>query len=201
MSFSKMGIDLINVIEGASTKPFSFMAHYPGAGVGGHCIPVDPYYLIAYGEKNGFHHDFLLIARRINNEMPKFVVELAVSALNEKQKPMKGSNVAVLGLAYKPDIDDYRESPAFEIIKELKNRGANVRTFDPYVKEHSTSESVSEALENADAAVIVTGHSEFKKLTYGDFKRLGVKAIIDGRNIYPKELFIQNGIVYKGIGR
>lgn len=110
MSFSKLGIDVVNVIDGAATKPFAFMPHYPGAGVGGYCIPVDPYYLIDYAKANGFYHDFLSLARRINDHMPAFTVSQLEAALNEKKIALHSSEVAVLGLAYKPNIDDCRGS-------------------------------------------------------------------------------------------
>ena len=103
-SFLYLGIDVINVIKGAATKPFAFMPHFPGCGVGGHCIPVDPYYLIQYAKNIGFNHDFLSLARRINEEMPEFTVQLLAKALNENKMVLNGTRVAVLGLAYKPEI-------------------------------------------------------------------------------------------------
>src|SRR3989344_3666702 len=142
MSFTKLGIDVVNVIQGAATKPFSFHPHFPGCGVGGHCIPVDPYYLIEYAKDNGFHHDFLSLARRINNRMPQFTVDLVIDALNSKDIAIRGKKIAVLGLAYKADIDDCRESPSFEIVKHLRERGAEGSTFDPYVTKESTAKSL-----------------------------------------------------------
>lgn len=123
MSFSRLGIDVVNVIEGAATKPFSFLAHFPGCGVGGHCIPVDPYYLIEYAKDNGFEHNFLSLARRINRSMPTFTVELVLRGLNEIGMPLRHAKVAVLGLAYKQDIGDDRESPSHDIIRILKEYG------------------------------------------------------------------------------
>ena len=125
MSFEKLGIDVVNVIKGASTKPFSFLAHFPGCGVGGHCIPVDPYYLIEYGKQNGFNHEFLSTARRINNRMPVFTARLVERILRDLGVPLSYSTVAVLGLAYKPDVDDTRESPSFDIINALKRKIRN----------------------------------------------------------------------------
>lgn len=136
----------MNVINGAATKPFAFMAHYPGCGVGGHCIPVDPYYLIEYAKKNGFYHGFLSLARRINNQMPEFTAELAMMGLNEKKLSMNGAKIAVLGLSYKAEIDDCRESPSFEIIKQLEERGAEVVSYDPFVIAKSTAKTLEEAL-------------------------------------------------------
>jgi len=200
-SFSRLGIDIVRVIDGAATKPFAFLAHYPGCGVGGHCIPVDPYYLIEYAKKNGFQHDFLSLARRINSEMPAFTIELTARALNEKMIAVNGARVAVLGLAYKPDIDDCRESPAFDIIKGLGDLGADVVTFDPYVPLQSSAKSLNDALRGAQAVVIATAHTAFRALTPAELQKFGVSAVIDGRNCLDKEAFTKAGIIYKGIGR
>ncbi|MDQ1329226.1 MAG: UDP-N-acetyl-D-glucosamine dehydrogenase, partial [Candidatus Poribacteria bacterium] len=201
MSFSHLGIDVVNVINGAATKPFAFMSHLPGCGVGGHCIPVDPYYLIEYAKNRGFNHDFLSLARRINEEMPEFTAKMVVRALNEKRLAVNGTRVAVLGLSYKPEIDDCRESPAFKIIEYLKEYGADVVTYDPFVPGSSSVDSLQEALKGSPAVVVVTAHNEFKKLTPQDFLRNGVSVIVDGRNCLIKEKFVKAGIVYKGIGR
>jgi UDP-N-acetyl-D-glucosamine dehydrogenase len=201
MSFSRLGIDVIEVIKGASTKPFAFMAHYPSCGVGGHCIPVDPYYLIEYAQKNGFHHDFLSLARRINNKMPEFTVEQLILALNKREMAIKGSVVAVLGLAYKPNIDDCRESPAFHVIKELERHEAKVRVFDPHVPSKSTVQNLDEALEGADAVVIVTAHDEFRALTPEALAARKVKVMVDGCNCLDKNEFAPSPVTYAGIGR
>ena len=202
MSFSRLGIDVVNVIKGAATKPFSFMAHYPSCGVGGHCIPVDPYYLIDYAEKkNGFFHQFLSLARRINNHMPEFTVEQLVLACNGRKKVLNGSSVAVLGVAYKADVSDCRESPAFEIIKHLSDVGADVRVFDPHVPEFQTVTSLEEALQGALAVIVATAHSEFKNLIPSQLAEAGVEIIVDGCNCLPKEEFVNAGITYRGIGR
>lgn len=201
MSFAKLGIDVVNVIKGASTKPFSFMAHFPGCGVGGHCIPVDPYYLIEYGKENGFNHEFLSMARKINNRMPVFTVELAEKFLKEKGTSLSGSVVAVLGLSYKSNVDDTRESPSFDIINALKTRGARVIAYDPYVPKLSDTETLDEAISHADAVIIATAHREFRTLTPKHFKDSSVRCLIDGRNCLDKEEFRHSAIVYAGIGR
>lgn len=200
-SFSKMDIDVVNVIEGAATKPFSFIPHYPGCGVGGHCIPVDPYYLIEYAKSYGFSHDFLALARNINNSMPHFTVELTMKGLNEKGLAINNAKVAVLGLAYKADIDDIRESPALEILKLLKDYGADAVSFDPYVLNKSTAQSLDSALEGAKAVIVATSHQQFKALKPQDFLARGVLVVVDGRNCLDKKDFLASGLVYKGIGR
>lgn len=200
-SFHHLNIDVVNVIEGAATKPFSFMPHYPGCGVGGHCIPVDPYYLIEYAKKNGFNHDLLSWARRINNSMPEFTLELLSEGLNQINKSIKGTKVALLGLSYKPNIDDCRESPAFQILQLLKEKEADIITYDPYVKNQSSAKTLKETMNDAQAIIIATAHDEFKNLKLNDFLSTKVKVIIDGRNCLDMNSFNQSDIIYLGIGR
>lgn len=199
-SFDKLGINIVNVIDGATTKPFAFMPHYPGCGIGGHCIPVDPYYLISYAKKNGFRHNFLALACQVNEEMPKFTAQQVVTELQELGLSIKGAKVAVLGLAYKANIGDYRESPAFEVIKHLEQLGAKVISYDPYVLDKSTAGSLTEALQDAVAVVVTTAHNQFKKLAPDQLKTYGVRLVVDGRNCLDKSKFQRAGLRYKGIG-
>jgi len=212
MSFTKLGIDIVNVIDGAATKPFAFMPHYPGVGVGGHCIPVDPYYLIEYAHKNGFTHKFLKTARDINNGMPQFTVERLVDGLNEDGKKLEGAKVTLLGLSYKANVGDLRESPSLVILELLKSAGAHVVTHDPYInrlegtKDYHTKKPYSKndieaAIKGADAVIVATGHKEYKSLNMEIFSRLGTKVIIDGRNCLNKKLALETGLIYRGIGR
>jgi len=201
-SFDVLNIDVKDVIEGAATKPFAFMAHYPSCGVGGHCIPVDPYYLIERAKQSGFDHKFLKIAREINNGMPAYTVELLQDALNQVRLPINGTHVGVLGLSYKANIDDVRESPAFKVINHLEKHGAKVDTFDPHVKKRSSVKSLDALLKKSEALVLVTDHKEFKDiLTPALLKKHKIRVIIDGKNCLDKALFIKSGIIYKGIGR
>lgn len=200
-SFDVLDIDVKDVILGASTKPFAFMPHFPSCGVGGHCIPVDPYYLIERAKQSGFDHEFLKIARKINNSMPSYAVELLQDALNKIERPMKGANVGVLGISYKANVDDTRESPAFKVIKHIKNHGSNVLVFDPHILQSSTVKSLEELLEKSEALVLVTDHDEFKKIDPALFKKHGIKVIIDGKNCLDKETIKNLDIIYKGIGR
>lgn len=199
ISFDRAGIDIINVIRGASTKPFGFMPFYPGCGVGGHCIPVDPYYLIRYGRENGFEHKFLIAARRVNAKMPLYAIKVLERALKYRGKSLPGACIALLGLAYKRDIPDVRESPAITIRDALLKSGANVQTYDPYVPQGEAR--LSDALQKADAAILATDHSEFRNLGPNDFKKYGVTLVVDGRNCLDKEAFIDSDVVYRGIGR
>lgn len=201
MSFGRLGIDVVRVIEGAATKPFSFMPHFPGCGVGGHCIPVDPYYLIEYARANGFNHRFLSLAREINEGMPKYTVDIAENSLKEAGLSIKNSVVAVLGLAYKADIDDCRESPAIAIVKELEKRGASVASYDPHVPSMSTAGSLDAAVRKADAVIVATAHKEFKRIKPRFLSERGVNVLVDGRNCLNAESFLNEGIRYRGVGR
>lgn len=200
-SFDKLGIDVKDVILGASTKPFAFMAHFPSCGVGGHCIPVDPYYLIERAKKSGFDHKFLKIAREINNSMPSYTVEALQDALNEICLPMKGTKIGVLGISYKANVDDVRESPTFKILTLLKEHGVKYETFDPHVLKKSSIKTLNALLKKVDALVIATDHNEFKEIDPKIFKQYGIKVIIDGKNCLDKDAIKKLGIVYKGIGR
>ncbi|MCR4325872.1 MAG: nucleotide sugar dehydrogenase [Patescibacteria group bacterium] len=200
ISFDRAGIDLVNVIRGASTKPFGFVPFYPGCGVGGHCIPVDPYYLIRYGKRNGFEHRFLIAARRVNSRMPLYAVSVLEEALKEKKKKLSGAVVAILGLAYKRDVPDVRESPAAVIHDALLRKGVAVRTFDPYVP-GTTAKRLEDALSGVDAALVATDHTQFCSLTPQYFESHGVDVVVDGRNCLDKEAFMNSRILYRGIGR
>jgi UDP-N-acetyl-D-glucosamine dehydrogenase len=166
-----MGIDVWEVINAARTKPFGFQAFYPGPGLGGHCIPIDPFYLTWIGRKHGVHTRFIELAGEINTSMPKYVVNRVADALNEHAKPIKGSRISVLGVAYKKDVDDPRESPAFEIMELLIERGAHVSYNDPFIprlpamRHHEvrgdSQPLTPEYLGAQDCVLIVTDHSNY----------------------------------------
>lgn len=163
-----MNMDVWEVIEAASTKPFGFMPFYPGPGLGGHCIPIDPFYLSWKAKQSGFEARFIELAGQVNSQMPVYVVQRTMDALNSQRKAVNGSVVLVLGVAYKPNINDVRESPALDIISMLRRRGAAVRYSDPYIASlapegldlESTPFS-AQALSECDCAVIVTNHDAF----------------------------------------
>jgi UDP-N-acetyl-D-glucosamine dehydrogenase len=198
MSFTKLGIDVKNVIDGAATKPFAFMPHYPSIGVGGHCIPVDPYYLIEYARGYGFDHEFLSLARSINNRMPGFTVEQLIEGLGEAGISIKNAKITLLGLAYKPNVADDRESPSYKVIKILKDKGAVVTVYDPYLPGSSNAPNLQKAVNGADAIILATNHSEFQKLDPGKLK---VKVFVDGKNAFSRNSFEGQNIIYKGIGK
>lgn len=202
MAFDREGIDITHVINGAASKPFAFMAHYPGCGVGGHCIPVDPYYLIEYGKQFGFDHQVLRSARSINESMPHYTVEKLVQAVTDAGLALEKCTVALLGLSYKRDIGDKRESPSFVMLKDLTARQIRTETYDPYVPVESTMADLSSALTAANVVLIATNHSEFCDLVPEDFARFGVQIVVDGRNCLDKTLFTPDcGVRYVGIGR
>ena len=192
--FDKAGIPTKEVIEAASTKPFGFMAHWPGCGVGGHCIPVDPYLLIKESERSGYEPELLLRARKVNESMPNYTVQRVVKALNEVKRPVSGVKIALLGVAYKGNVDDIRGSPGLKIKQLLRDLGADVKVYDPYVGSESDYSSLEETF-GSECLVIATNHSEFKSLENLDLKN--VKVIVDGRNMLDKEKI---KVKYLGVG-
>jgi UDP-N-acetyl-D-glucosamine dehydrogenase len=180
----RMGINVWEVIDAAATKPFGFMPFYPGPGLGGHCIPIDPFYLSWKTKQAGIEARFIELAGHINGQMPHFVVDKVQNALNDHSKPLKGSHVHILGVAYKRDIDDVRESPALDIILLLERRGARVTYSDPFVPKlrldhrELTAEDPLAMSSRADCVVIVTDHSGFDYAAIVRDSRL----IVDSRN-------------------
>ncbi|HUY80240.1 MAG TPA: nucleotide sugar dehydrogenase [Acidobacteriaceae bacterium] len=182
----RMGIDVFEVINAARTKPFGFQAFYPGPGLGGHCIPIDPFYLSWKAKEFDFHTRFIELAGEVNTNMPYFIIDQTMAALNEHGKPLKGSQVLVLGVAYKRDVDDLRESPALTIIELLRKRGAVVSYNDPYFARvgrgrHYDLNMESTPLNNLgqyDAVLIVTDHSDY------DYARIVAESqlVVDTRN-------------------
>src|SRR5439155_7589368 len=160
----RMSINIWEVIDAAATKPFGFMPFYPGPGLGGHCIPIDPFYLSWKSKQAGIEARFIELAGYVNGQMPHFVVEKIQNALNDRGKAVKGSRIHIMGVAYKRDIDDVRESPALDIIHLLQRRGAVVTFSDPYVPTIRIDEQTIVASEDAsvvadaDCAVIITDH-------------------------------------------
>jgi len=180
-----MDIDVWEVIDAAKTKPFGFMPFYPGPGLGGHCIPIDPHYLSWKARQHGFECRFIELAGHINSSMPDYVVERVAEALNSVKKPINGSRVHILGVAYKRDVNDMRESPALDVIELLARRGATLSYTDPWVPELRTdghalkSTELSKAIgDRPDCLVICTDHSAF---TYDDIVNSGI-VIVDSRN-------------------
>lgn len=191
----KMHINFWEVIDAAKSKPYGFQAFYPGPGLGGHCIPLDPYYLSWKAREYGFHTSMIEASMMVNDKMPEYCVERTARVLNAFKKSLNGAKVLVLGVAYKQDIDDYRESPAIRVIEELEKTGAEVSYFDPWVREYrengvirqSVTELTAQVLGEADVVLITTAHSN---VDYA-FVQKYAKAIFDTKNamkhILPRE--------------
>src|SRR5258708_1189266 len=187
----RLGVDVWEVIEAAATKPFGFMKFTPGPGLGGHCIPVDPLYLSWKMKEMNYNARFIELASEINTNMPRYVVSRVLDAMNDRGRTLKGSKVLVLGVAYKPDIDDVRESPALDVIALLKKKGAEVSYQDPYIAhihhEHegwqmNSVKDLMEAVHESDVVVIVTDHVVY------DYPAIleGAKFVFDSRNALGK---------------
>jgi len=187
----RLGVDVWEVIDAAATKPFGFMKFTPGPGLGGHCIPIDPLYLSWKMKSFQYNARFIELASEINTNMPRYVVSRILDAMNDRGKVLKGSKVLVLGVAYKPDIDDVRESPAMDVIGLLKNKGANVEYHDPYIPHiHHENEGwqmdsvkdLMKSVKESDAVVIITNHKEY------DYKSIvdSAQFVFDSRNATRK---------------
>lgn len=199
MLCDKMKINLWEVVDAAKTKPYGFQAFYPGPGLGGHCIPLDPYYLSWKAREYGFHTSMIESSMMINDQMPAYCVERAGKILNSYKKSLNGSKVLVLGVAYKQDIDDYRESPAIRVIDILKKEGADVSFYDPWVKEYKENETFEKGLEvlteecvqEADLIMITTAHTNV------DYEMVQKNAtvIFDTKNVMKEFVDRENIVV------
>jgi len=187
----RLGVDVWEVIDAAATKPFGFMKFTPGPGLGGHCIPIDPLYLSWKMKALNYNARFIELASEINTNMPRYVVNRMLEAMNDRGKTLKGSKVVVLGVAYKPDIDDVRESPALDVIGLLQNKGAQVVYHDPYIPhihheydgwEMDSVEDMMQAVKESDAVIIVTNHKAYDYAVIVDVAEF----IFDTRNALGK---------------
>lgn len=184
---NKMGINFWEVIDAAKSKPYGFQAFYPGPGLGGHCIPLDPYYLSWKAREYGFHTSMIESSMIINDRMPEYCAERANKILNRNKKSLNGSEILILGVAYKQDIDDYRESPAIRVIECLEKEGANVTFYDPYIQEYVDNGEkrkgvpflTVELLSSADLVIITTAHTN---IDYS-FVQRHAKMIFDTKNV------------------
>lgn len=205
MIFERLDIDVMDVIEGASTK-WNFNVYYPGAGVGGHCLPVDPYYLVKKAKELGYHSKVIAAGRSINDNMPLHMLNLVQDALNEQEKSIKNSKIVVLGFSYKENVGDPRESPAKTLTKNLVWKEAEVIVVDPYIDKINKKFGVlnnnfSDAVDSADALVLMTAHDDFKSIDLNKaLKSMKTPIIIDGRRIYDPDELRDMGFHYKGVG-
>ncbi|MFQ6061010.1 MAG: nucleotide sugar dehydrogenase, partial [Thermoplasmata archaeon] len=206
--FERMGIDVIDVIEAASTK-WNFIKMYPGPGVGGHCLPVDPYYLTYKARKLGYEPKIILAGRFVNNSMPAHTVYLIEDGLKEVGKTTEGAWIAVLGLAFKPNIGDMRESPSVEVAKRLIEKGAHLKVHDPIVRDEAVRNtlgmknlSLRKAVAGVDCVVVTTDHDSIRKISAEELQSFAGKGfvLVDTRNVFEPSR-ISKDIVYRGIGR
>jgi len=205
-----LGVDFIEAIDAAATKPFGFMAHYPGPGVGGHCIPKDPFYLVFKAKKAGFPLRMVSAAEVVNNGMPKHTVDRLLKTLQGVRKNPKKAKVALWGLAYKGGVKDTRRSPSIDLLKIFQRSGVNVVTYDPFVEtikvgsiEYSSADSLLDSVREADAVVIAANHSAFREVDLSEVKaQMNTNPILfDTRNLRTRKESETAGFIYLATGR
>ena len=205
LMFEKLGIDTMKVLEAAKQK-YNFQIHYPGAGVGGPCLPINSYQLLNTAKRTGVNLDLVKYGRIINEKMPEHVVELTSDAFQECNKLLKGSNILILGVSYKPNVKDIQLSPAKNIIKKFQNLGVEVYIYDPFFLSKkifglNVESNLEDVLSKMDGAVIVTGHDAFKKIPISSFAKTKSKILIDTRGIVDPNTAKQEKIIFRGLGR
>jgi UDP-N-acetyl-D-glucosamine dehydrogenase len=196
-----LDLDVVDIIDGMSTKPFGKGPFYPGVGVGGHCIAVDPEWLKAASIKAGYVPEMIQLSRSINSGMPAYTVEVLHSLLDNAGISVQGANIAILGVAYKKNVDDLRESPFFDVRKELENKKCNIGVFDTWITDENTHDSLESILDWAEGIIIVTDHDNMiQDIENENLDAYNIKVIVDGRNTLNSEK-IPSNISYRGIGR
>ena len=197
-----LDLDVVDIIDGMATKPFGKGPFYPGVGVGGHCIAVDPEWLKAASQKAGYMPEIINLARATNNGMPEYTVSILQDLLNDCGYPLKNTGIAVLGVAYKRNVDDPRESPFYKVKDLLENKGAKLHIYDSWYGKENTVGSIKEAIENSRAILIITEHADILEgLAEMDITNSSIEVIVDGRNCLSSELVDQWNVLYRGIGR
>ena len=203
--FPKFGLDVFEIINAAKTKPFAYMPHYPGAGVGGECIPVDTWYLISQAEKLGIDSKLMKTARMVNDSMPEYVIELLEEELKKVNKKIDSSKVSVLGLCYKKNIPDIRLSPTFPLLEKLATKNVETIICDPVyegIKSPINLTPISEAFKDSDVIILMTDHDDFKKIDFVKIKNeMKSHIIIDGRNLFKDKKLKELGFVYRVVGK
>ena len=206
----RLGLDVMDVIAAAATK-WNFNVYYPGSGVGGHCLPKDPWYLIKAAEKRGYHAQLIAAGRRVNDGMPHHLLGLLTKGMNDVGKALKGSTVVLLGLSYKENIGDIRNSPALALVREIRKMGGKVRSVDPFVDEKSAKEEfgvdshslqLDGVFDDADAVILLTAHSMFLNMNLPSVaaSMASKPLFVDGRRSYPPKVVTDAGFSYIGVG-
>ena len=205
LMFEKLGIDTMKVLE-AAKKKYNFQIHYPGAGVGGPCLPINSYQFLNTAKRTGVRLNIIESSRQINEKMPEHVIELTLDAFKECDKTIQNSNILILGISYKPDVKDIQLTPAKHIIEKLQKLGANVHIYDPYFPSDqifgiNVEENLDVIISKVDAAIIVTAHKEFKKITISIFNQMKSPILIDTRGIIDPTEAQQAKLIFRGLGR
>ena len=203
--YPKFGLDVFEIINAAKSKPFAYMPHYPGAGVGGECIPVDTWYLISQAEKLGVDLKLMKTARMVNDSMPEHMIELLEKELKKINKKIDSSKITILGLCYKKNIPDIRLSPTFPLLEKLTTKNAETIICDPVyegIKSPINLTPITEAFKNSDAIILMTDHNDFKKIDFIKIKnQMKSHIVIDGRNLFKNKKLEELGFVYKVVGK
>lgn len=203
--FPKFGLDVFEIINAAKTKPFAYMPHYPGAGVGGECIPVDTWYLISQAEKLGIDSKLMKTARMVNDSMPEYVIELLEDELKKINKKIDSSKITILGLCYKKNIPDIRLSPTFPLLEKLATKNAETIICDPVyegIKSPINLTPISESFKDSDAIILMTDHDDFAKIDFGKIKNeMRSHIVIDGRNLFKDKELKNLGFAYRVVGK
>ena len=203
--YPKFGLDVFEIINAAKTKPFAYMPHYPGAGVGGECIPVDTWYLISQAEKLGIDSKLMKTARMVNDSMPDHVIELLDEEFEKINKKIDSSKITVLGLCYKKNIPDIRLSPTFPLVEKLTSKNAEVIICDPVyegIKSPISLTSMNESFRDSDVIILMTDHDDFIKIDFEKIKKeMKSYIIIDGRNLFKDKKLEELGFTYRVIGK
>ena len=205
LMFEKLGIDTMKVLE-AATKKYNFQVHYPGAGVGGPCLPINSYQLLNAGRRSGVSLNLIEQGRKINEKMPEHVVKLTLDAFKDANKTIQNSDILILGISYKPDVKDIQLTPAEDVIKKLQTLGVKIHLHDPYFSGNEifgikVENNLDEIIEKVDASIIITAHKEFKEIDLSFFKKMKTSILIDTRGIIEPVLASQANLIFRGLGR
>ena len=205
LMFEKLGIDTNKVLE-AAKKKYNFQIHYPGAGVGGPCLPINSYQLLNAGRRSGVSLNLIEQGRKINEKMPEHVVKLTLDAFKDANKIIQNSDILILGISYKPDVKDIQLTPAEDVIKKLQTLGVKIHLYDPYFSGNEifgtkVENNLDEIIEKVDASIIITAHKEFKEIDLSFFKKMKTSILIDTRGIIEPVLASQANLIFRGLGR
>ena len=205
LMFEKLGIDTLKVLE-AAKKKYNFQIHYPGAGVGGPCLPINSYQLLNAARRSGVNLSMIEYGRQINEKMPEHVIKLTLDAFKECKKPIQNNDILILGVSYKPDVKDIQLTPAKHIIKKLQDLGANIHIYDPYFSSSqvfgiNVEENLDAVISKVDASIIITAHKEFRNISLSVFNKMKSPILVDTRGIIDPMDAKQAKLIFRGLGR